>query len=232
MPALFRIVQDEHPPIPDSLSHDITDFLGQCFKKDARHRPDAKTLLSHPWIQNCRRALQSSIRHSGTLRKDASIDAEISNGDNQGSGESPAEKVEVAASTIKTDSKKELLSTESSFQNGSDKIPSNKELATSDPTELDDLPHKGNHDAVLANGEVRSPESMTKTVSGKHGGKGVGYRSFGFGQRNQDGSFQKAAKMPVSLGGNELSKFSDTPGDASLDDLFHPLDKHPEDKAS
>lgn len=30
------------------------------------------------------------------------MDAEISNGDNQGSGESPAEKVEVAASTIKT----------------------------------------------------------------------------------------------------------------------------------
>ncbi|GFS42445.1 mitogen-activated protein kinase kinase kinase 7 [Actinidia rufa] len=33
MPALFRIVQDEHPPIPDSLSPDITDFLRQCFKK-------------------------------------------------------------------------------------------------------------------------------------------------------------------------------------------------------
>ncbi|XP_022877180.1 MAP3K epsilon protein kinase 1-like [Olea europaea var. sylvestris] len=67
MPALFRIVQDEHPPIPDSLSPAITDFLRQCFKKDARHRPDAKTLLSHPWIQNSRRALQSSLRHSGTL---------------------------------------------------------------------------------------------------------------------------------------------------------------------
>ncbi|KAJ0095440.1 hypothetical protein Patl1_16340 [Pistacia atlantica] len=33
MPALFRIVQDERPPIPDSLSPDITDFLHQCFKK-------------------------------------------------------------------------------------------------------------------------------------------------------------------------------------------------------
>ncbi|KAI8538492.1 hypothetical protein RHMOL_Rhmol09G0108000 [Rhododendron molle] len=33
MPALFRIVQDEHPPIPDGLSPDITDFLRQCFKK-------------------------------------------------------------------------------------------------------------------------------------------------------------------------------------------------------
>uniref|UniRef100_A0A2N9EYQ1 Protein kinase domain-containing protein n=1 Tax=Fagus sylvatica TaxID=28930 RepID=A0A2N9EYQ1_FAGSY len=34
MPALFRIVQDERPPIPDSLSPDITDFLRQCFKKE------------------------------------------------------------------------------------------------------------------------------------------------------------------------------------------------------
>jgi serine/threonine protein kinase len=33
MPALFRIVQDDNPPIPDSLSPDITDFLRQCFKK-------------------------------------------------------------------------------------------------------------------------------------------------------------------------------------------------------
>lgn len=32
------------------------------------------------------------------------------------------------------------------------------------------------------------------------------------------------------MGGNELSRFSDTPGDASLDDLFHPLDKLPEDR--
>uniref|UniRef100_A0A6N2LYQ4 non-specific serine/threonine protein kinase n=1 Tax=Salix viminalis TaxID=40686 RepID=A0A6N2LYQ4_SALVM len=29
MPALFRIVQDDRPPIPDSLSPDITDFLHQ-----------------------------------------------------------------------------------------------------------------------------------------------------------------------------------------------------------
>lgn len=34
--TLFLLVsffQDEHPPIPDSLSRDITDFLCQCFKK-------------------------------------------------------------------------------------------------------------------------------------------------------------------------------------------------------
>lgn len=36
--------------------------------------------------------------------------------------------------------------------------------------------------------------------------------------------------MSTPVGGNELSRFSDTPGDASLDDLFNPLDKLPEDQ--
>ncbi|KAK1408761.1 hypothetical protein QVD17_40793 [Tagetes erecta] len=57
MLALCKIVQVESPPMPDGLSPDITDFLNQCFKKDARLRPDAKTLLSHPWIQNSRRVV-------------------------------------------------------------------------------------------------------------------------------------------------------------------------------
>jgi serine/threonine protein kinase len=59
MPALFRIVQDVHPPIPEGLSPEITDFLRQCFQKDSIQRPDAKTLLMHPWLQNSRRALPS-----------------------------------------------------------------------------------------------------------------------------------------------------------------------------
>ncbi|KAI3501979.1 hypothetical protein L1887_30009 [Cichorium endivia] len=60
MPALFRIIQDEIPPLPDSLSPGVTDFLRQCFNKDARLRPDAKTLLSHPWIQSSRRVVLQS----------------------------------------------------------------------------------------------------------------------------------------------------------------------------
>lgn len=35
----------------------------------------------------------------------------------------------------------------------------------------------------------------------------------------------KAPKASITSEGNELSRFSDTPGDASLEDLFHPLDK-------
>lgn len=33
MPALFRIVQDEHPPLPEGISKALEDFLLQCFQK-------------------------------------------------------------------------------------------------------------------------------------------------------------------------------------------------------
>lgn len=273
MPALFRIVQDKHPPIPDSLSPDITDFLRQCFKKDARQRPDAKTLLSHPWIQNCRRALHSSLRHSGTLRntqQDGSIEAEISNGDNQNSCESPsAEKNEVTDSDFKADSRKELSSDDATdasksqkhFASGPnfveegesleedtllDQVPTlsihensslltgSGRLTTSEPTEFHESHGRG-HDEVIVNGEVPLAE-LRKDAPRKHGEKETsttsGSRSFGFEPESQDNSFQKVSKMSIALGGDELSKFSDTPGDASLDDLFQPLDKHPGDQAA
>lgn len=41
----------------------------------------------------------------------------------------------------------------------------------------------------------------------------------------------QAMKALVNSGGNELSRFSDPPGDASLDDLFHPLEKNLENRA-
>ncbi|KAF8015366.1 hypothetical protein BT93_H1004 [Corymbia citriodora subsp. variegata] len=257
MPALFRIVQDDHPPIPDSLSPDITDFLRQCFKKDARQRPDAKTLLSHPWIQNCRRALQSSLRHSGTLRniqEDVSMDPESANADNEGVSRSPAtekvedlakeEYVEVEADIgesdkdnspdhiVKPDDTEDDLSSyqvptlaileKSSLQLGSAMENAGKEI---DPL-CEHLalghPEKGDHDEAIINGEIGSPESSRKKTTKSEGTeKHAENNSFGFGSKSQD-NLKKAAKVQVT---NELSRFSDTPGDASLDDLFHPIDK-------
>ncbi|KAK2635752.1 hypothetical protein Ddye_030544 [Dipteronia dyeriana] len=272
MPALFRIVQDERPPIPDSLSPDITDFLRQCFKKDARQRPDAKTLLSHPWIKNCRRALQSSLRHSGTMRnrqEDVSTDAETSNEDNQSAGE--ADKAEA----VETGAEKELLPEASDMNNsdnrhssngnlvertgnvevdllsdqvptlaiheksllkiGSDKLSANKMVAaTNEPNDLQEVSNTSDQDEAY--GEVGSPESRWKNIANKHGGRGsssnVENKSYGLGPRSQKSSVQKAAKTSETFGGNELSRFSDTPGDASLDDLFHPLEKNLEDRTA
>ena len=36
MAALFRIVQDDHPPLPAGVSDSLKDFLLLCFKKDPR----------------------------------------------------------------------------------------------------------------------------------------------------------------------------------------------------
>lgn len=51
MPALFRIVQDDCPPIPDGLSPLLNDFLLKCFQKEPFLRASAEQLLKHRWIQ-------------------------------------------------------------------------------------------------------------------------------------------------------------------------------------
>ncbi|KAK8482819.1 hypothetical protein V6N13_085570 [Hibiscus sabdariffa] len=273
MPALFRIVQDEHPPIPDSLSPDITDFLRQCFKKDARQRPDAKTLLSHPWIRNCRRALHSSLRQSGTIRnitEDVAADVETSNADNKSAEENlPTEKVEASEMS----SKKEVSSMEATDRSKydhdqsadnsmveermnnlddlqSDQVPTlaihEKSSLQSSPGELSvknvvaalssGQHHEISHqDEAVMNGEVGSPSRRKHTEKGQGVNEDQSDRenkSFGFVPITQNAGLQKAVKASVTSTGNELIRFSDPPGDAYLDDLFHPLDKNVERRST
>ncbi|QIW97978.1 hypothetical protein AMS68_003496 [Peltaster fructicola] len=56
MPALFRIVNDDHPPLPEGASPLVRDFLMQCFQKEPNLRVTAKKLLRHPWIVSTKRA--------------------------------------------------------------------------------------------------------------------------------------------------------------------------------
>lgn len=51
MAALFSIVQDPHPPLPDGISTPIKDFLLLCFQKEPSIRSTAAVLLCHPWLQ-------------------------------------------------------------------------------------------------------------------------------------------------------------------------------------
>lgn len=62
MPALFRIVQDDHPPVPEGASTACRDFLMQCFQKDAHLRVAAKKLLKHQWILAVRRNARDKHR--------------------------------------------------------------------------------------------------------------------------------------------------------------------------
>jgi serine/threonine protein kinase len=73
MPALFAIVNDDHPPLPEGVSpvrltqslvtsnnlifsQAARDFLMQCFQKDPRLRVSARKLLKHAWIVGSRRS--------------------------------------------------------------------------------------------------------------------------------------------------------------------------------
>ena len=52
MPALFRIVRDEHPPLPTGISEALRDFLLLCFKRDPKDRPSAEELINHTWLMD------------------------------------------------------------------------------------------------------------------------------------------------------------------------------------
>ncbi|KAJ2236356.1 Protein kinase of the Mitotic Exit Network, partial [Coemansia sp. RSA 455] len=55
MAALYRIVEDDHPPIPEGISEELKDFLLQCFQKEPANRPTAAELMSHSWTIQYRR---------------------------------------------------------------------------------------------------------------------------------------------------------------------------------
>lgn len=60
MQALFRIVQDDCPPIPEGASPIVKDFLYHCFQKDSNLRVSAKKLLKHPWMISARKHLTAT----------------------------------------------------------------------------------------------------------------------------------------------------------------------------
>ncbi|KAJ3995309.1 hypothetical protein F5050DRAFT_1800256 [Lentinula boryana] len=65
MPALWRIVQDDCPPIPEGASAVVKDFLACCFQKDPNLRIGARKLLRHPWMAGVR-ARARSVKHTSS----------------------------------------------------------------------------------------------------------------------------------------------------------------------
>ncbi|CAE6427196.1 unnamed protein product [Rhizoctonia solani] len=49
--VMFRIVEDETPPIPEGFSPMLRNFLELCFNKDPELRPSAAILFEHPWLK-------------------------------------------------------------------------------------------------------------------------------------------------------------------------------------
>ncbi|XBI59194.1 hypothetical protein VPH35_040312 [Triticum aestivum] len=260
MPALFRIVQDVQPPIPEGFSPEITDFLRQCFQKDSIQRPDAKTLLMHPWLQNSRRA-SSSPRQTNPRHID--MDDEVPSSDNHAgfSGPSGDTQAPVASDVEQEDGTKELVSVsagqgkpdelhdgkpaESNISNNVELMKDNVVL-TKDPTLVfhEKLSLESSPGVTDLNGNIKHEPSQdvlpTKVARSSQESKNGDSKNldpeskdpssfedddaFSFQAGRQNVAFLEEAKPLVAEGANGLSRFSDTPGDASLEDLF-PIDK-------
>ncbi|KAI9293815.1 kinase-like protein [Neoconidiobolus thromboides FSU 785] len=61
MAALYRIVEDHHPPLPDDLSENLHNFLILCFQKEPVTRPTAEELFFHDWIIESQLAMVNMI---------------------------------------------------------------------------------------------------------------------------------------------------------------------------
>mmetsp|Transcript_12025 Transcript_12025/g.33891 ORF Transcript_12025/g.33891 Transcript_12025/m.33891 type:complete len:919 (+) Transcript_12025:231-2987(+) len=48
--ALFRMVEDAHPPLPEKMSPELEEFFQKCFIKDEKARASCEELLRDPWI--------------------------------------------------------------------------------------------------------------------------------------------------------------------------------------
>ncbi|KAI5010497.1 MAP3K epsilon protein kinase 1-like isoform X2 [Hordeum vulgare subsp. vulgare] len=260
MPALFRIVQDVQPPIPEGFSPEITDFLRQCFQKDSIQRPDAKTLLMHPWLQNSRRAspsprktnprhidmdddVPSSGNHAGLSDPPGDIQAPVASDIEQEDG--TKEPVSVSTGQGKSDELHDGKPAESNISNSVELMKDNVVL-TKDPTLVfhEKLSLESSPGVTDLNGKIKHEPSQdvlpTKVARSSQESKNGDSKNlepeskdhsscedddaFSFPAGRQNVTFLEEAKPLVAEGANGLSRFSDTPGDASLEDLF-PIDK-------
>ncbi|TDL20391.1 kinase-like protein, partial [Rickenella mellea] len=52
MTVMFRVVEEDMPPIPEECSESLKDFLRSCFQKDPSMRPDIEQLYEHKWLKH------------------------------------------------------------------------------------------------------------------------------------------------------------------------------------
>lgn len=50
MSALYHVVNDRHPPLPDGISEELASFLMRCFDKNITTRATAAELSEHRWL--------------------------------------------------------------------------------------------------------------------------------------------------------------------------------------
>ncbi|KAI8338249.1 kinase-like domain-containing protein [Chlamydoabsidia padenii] len=72
MSAMFRIVEDDYPPLPDNISDEMKSFLLCCFQKNPDDRPTAAQLKNHLWLRKNRKQMKRNKTYSQNLATAAS----------------------------------------------------------------------------------------------------------------------------------------------------------------
>jgi len=95
MTALYRIVQDEHPPLPDGIPEELQNFLQSCFMKNPAHRPSASDLLMEEWIlKHSRKPVDAK---DGRPTQASAFRSKIVNGDDDSDDEEDPDEAEATA---------------------------------------------------------------------------------------------------------------------------------------
>ncbi|KAI9480297.1 MAG: kinase-like domain-containing protein [Benjaminiella poitrasii] len=79
MSAMFRIVEDEYPPLPENISKEMKSFLLCCFRKDPNKRSSSKELQKHEWIiknQQKKKSTKKSLSRANSTIKKSSFHSE------------------------------------------------------------------------------------------------------------------------------------------------------------
>ncbi|KAG1437776.1 hypothetical protein G6F56_012940 [Rhizopus delemar] len=58
---MFRIVEDDYPPLPENISEEMHDFLLCCFQKNPEERSSSKDLQEHLWITKNLKIKQKNV---------------------------------------------------------------------------------------------------------------------------------------------------------------------------
>jgi serine/threonine protein kinase len=69
MSAMFRIVEDAFPPLPETISEEMKSFLMACFQKDPELRPSATQLKQHTWILQNQQRIKKTETYSHDLSR-------------------------------------------------------------------------------------------------------------------------------------------------------------------
>ncbi|KAI8059296.1 kinase-like domain-containing protein [Gongronella butleri] len=67
MSTMFRIVEDEYPPLPKTASEEMRSFLLCCFQKNPDDRPTAAQLKNHLWLWKNRKQMKRNRTYSRGL---------------------------------------------------------------------------------------------------------------------------------------------------------------------